>query len=45
MHTGRFVAFMQLLTGTEFDRIVEGLQYEVDLRKFIIKLVYSNEAF
>lgn len=40
MHTGRFVAFMQLLTGIEFDRIVEGLQYEVDLRKFILKLVF-----
>lgn len=42
MHTGRFVAFMQLLTGIEFDRIVEGLQYEVDLRKFILKLVSHN---
>lgn len=40
MHTGRFVAFMQLLSGIEFDRIVEGLQYEVDLRKFILKLVF-----
>lgn len=42
MHTGRFVAFMQLLTGIEFDRIVEGLQYEVDLRKFLLKLVYLH---
>lgn len=42
MHTGRFVAFMQLLTGIEFDRIVEGLQYEVDLRKFILKLVFDR---
>lgn len=41
MHSGRFVAFMQLLTGIGFDRIVEGLQYEHDLRKFILKLVCS----
>lgn len=40
MHSGRFVAFMQLLTGIGFDRIVEGLQYEHDLRKFILKLVF-----
>lgn len=38
-HSGRFIAFMQLLTGIGFDRIVEGLQYELDLRKFILKLV------
>lgn len=36
---GRFVAFMQLTSGIAFDRVVEGLQYEQDLRKFIAKLV------
>lgn len=40
MHSGRFIAFMQLSTGIGFDRIVEGLQYEHDLRKFILKLVF-----
>lgn len=39
MHSGRFVAFMQLQTSIGFDRMVEGLQYEHDLRKFILKLV------
>lgn len=38
-YTGRFIAFMQLSTGIGFDRIVESLQYEFDLRKFILKLV------
>lgn len=36
---GRFIAFMQLTTGIAFDKLIEGLQYEHDLRKFIIKLV------
>lgn len=36
---GRFMAFMQLTTGIAFDKLIEGLQYEHDLRKFIIKLV------
>lgn len=35
LHTGRFVAFMQLTSGIEFDRIVEALQYEYDLRIFL----------
>lgn len=38
-NTGRFIAFMQLTTGIAFDKLIEGLQYEHDLRKFIIKLV------
>lgn len=38
-HTGRFVAFIQLTTGIEFDRMAEGLQYELDLKKFLLKLV------
>lgn len=37
---GRFLAFMQLTKGMEFDKIVEGLQYEHDLRKFMFKLVF-----
>lgn len=40
--SGRFVAFMQLLDGTGFDRVVESLQYEHDLRKFVLKLVAST---
>lgn len=36
---GRFMAFMQLTTGIAFDKLIEGLQYKHDLRKFIIKLV------
>lgn len=38
---GRFVAFMQINNAITFDRIVEGLQYEHDLRKFLLKLVFS----
>lgn len=34
---GRFIAFMQLTSGIAFDRIVEGLQYENDLQKFLLK--------
>ena len=39
LHSGRFIALMQLTTGLAFDCIVEGLQYEYDLRKFLNKLV------
>lgn len=42
---GRFLAFMQLTKGMEFDKIVEGLQYEHDLRKFIFKLVFRQNYF
>ncbi|XP_031630871.1 transcriptional adapter 2A isoform X1 [Contarinia nasturtii] len=38
LHSGKFVAFMQLTSGIGFDRIVESLQYEYDLRKFLSKL-------
>lgn len=41
LSAGRFVAFMQITDAITFDRIVEGLQYEHDLRKFLIKLVFS----
>lgn len=40
--SGRFIALMQLTTGLAFDRIIEGLQYEYDLRKFMNKLVYQT---
>lgn len=32
-----FISLIQLTTGVAFDRIVEGLQYEYDLRKFLNK--------
>lgn len=41
LNSGRFVALMQLTTGLAFDRIVEGLQYEYDLRKYLNKLVFQ----
>lgn len=41
LNSGRFVALMQLTTGLAFDRIVEGLQYEYDLRKYLSKLVFQ----
>lgn len=39
---GRFAAFMQLSTGVDFDRILEGLQYELDLKKFLLKFVLQQ---
>lgn len=38
--SGRFLAFIQLCGGIEFDKIVEGMQYEHDLRKFLFKFVF-----
>lgn len=40
---GRFLAFMQLVDGIAFDKLLEGLQYEHDLKKFLLKLV--NDRF
>ena len=34
---GRFLACMQLTTGISFDKVIEGLQYENDLKKYIFK--------
>lgn len=42
---GRFVAFMQITQAMTFDRIVEGLQLEHDLRKFLAKLVLFRLSF
>lgn len=35
--TGRFIAFMQLTSGLKFDSHVEGLQYQQDLHKFLLR--------
>lgn len=35
--TGRFIAFMQLTCGLKFDGLVEGLQYQNDLHKFLLR--------
>lgn len=35
--SGRFTALLQLTSGIAFDRIVEGLQYEKELRKFLLR--------
>lgn len=35
--TGRFIAFLQLTSGLKFDAIVEGLQYQQDLHKFLLR--------
>lgn len=43
--SGKFVALMQLTTGICFDRIVEGLQYENDLKKFLHKLVIVTSFY
>lgn len=45
IQAGRFAAMMQLSTGVDFDRILEGLQYELDLRKFILKFVVQHFLF
>lgn len=34
---GRFVAFMQIMQGTKFDRLLESLQYERDMNQYILK--------
>lgn len=44
-NSGRFIAFMQLTTGIAFDKLIEGLQYGHDLRRFIIKLVCHNDKY
>lgn len=41
---GRFVAFMQLTDAISFDRIVEGLQLEHDVRKYFAKLVPTHRT-
>lgn len=35
--TGRFIAFMQLTSGLKFDSLIEGLQYQQDLYKFLLR--------
>lgn len=35
--SGRFVAFMQLMTGVGFDSTIEALQYAQDLKKYIFR--------
>lgn len=40
-NAGRFEALMQLSNGINFDRMLEGLQYELDLKKFLLKFVSS----
>lgn len=40
-NAGRFEALMQLSSGINFDRMLEGLQYELDLKKFLLKFVFS----
>lgn len=37
--TGRFVAFMQITTGMQFDNLVESLQLFTDYKKYIFKYV------
>lgn len=37
---GRFIAFMQISNAIAFDRILEGLQLEYDLRRFYTKYVF-----
>lgn len=41
---GRLVAFMQLTEGISFDKMLEGIQYEHDLRKFLLKSVFISTA-
>ncbi|KAG4075513.1 hypothetical protein HA402_003338 [Bradysia odoriphaga] len=36
--SGRFIAFMQLMSGVDFDSIVEALQYAHDLKKYVFRL-------
>lgn len=35
--TGRFIAFMQLTSGLQFDGLVEALQYQLYLNKFLLR--------
>lgn len=39
LNTGRFIAFMQLISGPAFDLLVESMQYAHDVRKYIFRLV------
>lgn len=43
--SGRFIAFMQLMTGVGFDSIVEGLQYAHDLKKYVFRWVCAWISF
>lgn len=42
---GRFIAFMQLISGPAFDLLVESMQYAHDVRKYIFRLVACTVVY